>query len=47
MATIYKRGGKGKRRARYYIAYLDRAGVRQVRNARTTDRACDRPNCGA
>jgi len=39
MATIYKRGGKGKRGGRYYIAYFDHAGVRQVRSARTADKA--------
>ena len=32
MATIYKRGGKGKRGGRYYISYFDHKGKRQSRN---------------
>ncbi|NQU22273.1 MAG: tyrosine-type recombinase/integrase [Candidatus Nealsonbacteria bacterium] len=39
MATVFKRGGRGKRTARYYIAYFDHTGKRQVRSARTTDKA--------
>ena len=39
MATIFKRGGKGKRGARYYISYFDHNGRRQTRSARTTDKA--------
>jgi len=39
MATIFKRGGREKRKGRYYIAYFDHAGKRQVRSARTTDKA--------
>jgi len=39
MATIFKRGGKGKRGGRYYISYFDHKGKRQSRSARTTDKA--------
>jgi integrase len=39
MATIYKRGGKGSRGARYYISYFNHRGERVSRSARTTDRA--------
>jgi hypothetical protein len=39
MATIFKRGGKGKRGGRYYISYFDHHGNRQTRSARTTDKA--------
>jgi len=39
MATIFKRGGKGKRGGRYYISYFDHRGKRQTRSARTTDRS--------
>jgi integrase len=39
MATVYKRGGKGNRGGRYYIAYFDHNGQRHSRSARTTDRA--------
>ncbi len=39
MATIYKRGGKGKRGGRYYFSYFDHNGKRHSRSARTTDKA--------
>jgi integrase len=39
MATIFKRGGKGKRGGRYYISYFDHKGKRQSRSSRTTDKA--------
>ena len=39
MATIFKRGGKGKRGGRYYISFFDHNGNRQTRTARTTDKA--------
>ncbi|MBC8350390.1 MAG: site-specific integrase [Planctomycetes bacterium] len=39
MATVYKRGGKGKRGGRYYISYFDHRGQRVSRSARTTDKA--------
>jgi len=39
MATIFKRGGRGKRGGRYYISYFDHKGRRQTRSARTTDKA--------
>jgi len=39
MATVFKRGGKQNRGGRYYIAYFDHSGKRQVRSARTTDKA--------
>lgn len=32
MATIFKRGGNSRRGGRYYIAYFDHLGKRQVRN---------------
>jgi integrase len=39
MATVFKRGGSGNRGGRWYIAYFDHRGQRQVRSARTTDKA--------
>jgi len=39
MATVFKRGGNGRRGGRYYIAYFDHQGKRQVQSARTTDKA--------
>jgi len=39
MATVFKRGGNGKRGGRYYVAYFDHHGERQTRSARTTDKA--------
>ncbi len=39
VATVFKRGGKGNRGGRYYVAYLDHTGKRIVRSARTTDKA--------
>jgi integrase len=39
MATVFKRGGTGNRRGRYYVAYFDHKGRRQVRSARTTDKS--------
>jgi hypothetical protein len=39
MATVFKRGGRANRGGRYYVAFFDHAGKRQVRSARTTDKA--------
>ena len=39
MATIFKRGGRGSRGGRYYIAFFDHNGKRVVRSARTTDKS--------
>lgn len=39
MATVYKRGGSANRGGRWYIAYFDHNGERQVQSARTTDKA--------
>ena len=39
MATVFKRGGNGNRGGRWYFAYFDHRGQRQVRSARTTDKA--------
>jgi len=39
MATVFKRNGNGNRKGRYYIAYFDHTGKRQVRSARTTDKS--------
>ncbi len=39
MATVYKRNRNGNHGGRYYIAFFDYAGKRQVRSARTTDKA--------
>jgi len=39
MATVYKRNRRGNHGGRYYIAFFDYSGKRQVRSARTTDKA--------
>jgi len=39
MASVFKRGGKGKRGAGYYIQWFDHNGKRQSKSARTTDKA--------
>src|SRR6516165_7157844 len=39
MATVFKRGGSDNRGGRWYFAFFDHRGQRQVRSARTTDRA--------
>jgi integrase len=39
MATVFKRGGSDNRGGRWYFAYFDHRGQRQVRSARTTDKA--------
>lgn len=39
MASIFKRGGRANRKGYYYFAYLDHAGRRRVKCAKTTDKA--------
>lgn len=38
MATVFKRGGKGTRGGRYYIAYFDHKGKRRVHSTRCSDK---------
>ncbi len=39
MASIYKRYGKGNRRANYYVSWIDHEGNRRTKCAGTSDKS--------
>ena len=39
MASVFKRGGKGKRGGYWYVSWFDHTGKRCTKSARTTDYA--------